>query len=73
MAVHIFIIILFAAVGLLCILAGAFGWKWFMDARNASFVVRLLGVRFARVAYCIMGLLLVVMAVVIARSVGLLH
>ena len=72
MAVHIFIIILFAAVGTLCILAGALGWQWFLTSRNAATLVRLVGIKAARAVYCLLGLMLVAMSLVIASSVGLL-
>ena len=72
MWVHVFIIILVAAVGILCLLAGACGWQWFLASRNAATLVRLLGVKAARAVYCLLGLMLVAMSLVVATSVGLL-
>ncbi len=71
MAVHVFIIVLFFSTGMLCTLAGIFGWKWFIESKNAAAVVKMFGTKAARAVYCAMGLLLIAMSVVIASSVGL--
>lgn len=71
MGVHIFTIILFFVVGFFCVLVGLFGWKWFLQSRNASMMLRLFGPKLVRVVYGVIGLSLIAMSIVISRSVGL--
>ncbi len=63
MASHYFIQCLFAALGLVSLLAALCDWNWFFTARNTQFVVASVGRRRARWFYGFLGLLLVATAV----------
>lgn len=46
--------------GLFCFAGGLFGWAWFLDNRQARFLVRILGPNGVRIFYVVLGLALVV-------------
>jgi len=52
------ILILFGIlIGLFCITASIFNWDWFFHNIKARIVVKILGRKFARIFYFLLGLL----------------
>ncbi|MBQ7553396.1 MAG: immunity 17 family protein [Bacteroidaceae bacterium] len=58
-----FMMCIFALAGIVSSLAAAFNWDWFFTAQNAQYAVKRLGRQKARIAYGLLGLLLIAMAV----------
>ena len=54
---------LFIVAGIISILAALFNWNWFFSAQNAQFIVRNIGIKWARVFYGTLGLILIAAAV----------
>ncbi|WP_288315110.1 immunity 17 family protein [uncultured Mediterranea sp.] len=54
---------IFAAAGIVSLLAALLDWDWFFTARNTQFVVRNVGRRQARLFYGVLGLILIATAV----------
>ena len=59
-----------AAAGLFSIAGAVMNWNWFMLNRRARLFVTLFGRGGARVAYVIIGLVLIGMGVLVALGVG---
>lgn len=59
MGMHYLLQGIFAAVGLLAILAALFNWDWFFDAHNAHYIVSRFGRQKARLVYAVMGSILI--------------
>lgn len=55
--------------GLFAIAGGVFDWEWFMSNRKARAFVTLLGRGGARVFYCILGLAIAVLGLLIAFGI----
>lgn len=53
---------IFAAAGIVSLLAALLDWEWFFTARNAQFVVRNVGRRQARWFYGVLGIILMGMS-----------
>lgn len=53
---------IFAAAGIVSLLAALLDWEWFFTARNAQFIVRNVGRRQARWFYGILGIILMGMS-----------
>lgn len=60
---HYFIQFIFAAAGLVSLLASLCDWDWFFTAQNTRFVVQNVGRPRARLFYGLLGLLLVATAI----------
>jgi hypothetical protein len=56
-------------VGLFAIAGGVFDWEWFMSNRKAWVFVKLLGRNGARIFYCILGLVVAVLGVLITFGI----
>ncbi|MEK7995641.1 MAG: immunity 17 family protein, partial [Planctomycetota bacterium] len=56
-------------VGLFAIAGGLFDWEWFMTNRKAWVFVKLFGRNGARIFYCILGLAVAVLGVLIAFGI----
>lgn len=54
---------IFAAAGIISVLAAVLDWEWFFTARNTQFAVRSVGRRRARLFYGVLGLILMATAV----------
>lgn len=54
---------IFAAAGIVSLLAALLDWEWFFTARNTQFIVQNVGRGQARLFYGVLGLILVGMAV----------
>ena len=54
---------IFAAAGIVSLLAALLDWDWFFTARNTQFIVRNVGRRRARLFYGVLGLILIATAV----------
>lgn len=54
---------IFAAAGIVSLLAALLDWNWFFTARNTQFIVRNVGRRQARLFYGILGVILIATAV----------
>ncbi|MDR0976470.1 MAG: immunity 17 family protein [Prevotellaceae bacterium] len=54
---------IFAAAGLVALLAAVLDWNWFFTARNATFIVNNVGRPRARLFYGVLGLVMMGMAV----------
>ncbi len=54
---------IFAAAGIVSLLAALLDWNWFFTARNTQFIVRNVGRRQARLFYGVLGLILIATAV----------
>ncbi len=54
---------IFAAAGIVSLLAALFNWKWFFTANNTQFAVRSVGRQRARLFYGVLGIILIGMAV----------
>ncbi len=55
--------------GLFAIAGGLFDWEWFMTNRKAWVFVKLLGRNGARIFYCILGFVVVVLGVLITFGI----
>jgi drug/metabolite transporter superfamily protein YnfA len=58
--------LLLVLAGLFAIAGGVFDWEWFMTNRKAWVFVKLFGRNGARIFYCILGLVVAVLGVLIA-------
>ena len=54
---------IFAAAGIVSLLAALLDWNWFFTTRNTQFIVRNVGRRQARLFYGILGVILIATAV----------
>jgi len=54
---------IFAAAGIVSLLAALFNWEWFFTANNTQFAVRSVGRQRARLFYGVLGIILIGMAV----------
>lgn len=54
---------IFAAAGIVSLLAALFNWEWFFTANNTQFAVRSVGRQRARLFYGALGIILIGMAV----------
>ncbi len=54
---------IFAAAGIVSLLAAVFDWEWFFTARNTQFIVSNVGRRQARWFYGVLGGILIGMSV----------
>ena len=54
---------IFAAAGIVSLLAALLDWDWFFTARNTQFIVRNVGRRQARLFYGVLGVILIATAV----------
>lgn len=54
---------IFAAAGIVSLLAALLDWDWFFTTRNTQFIVRNVGRRQARLFYGILGVILIAAAV----------
>lgn len=54
---------IFAAAGIISLLAALLDWDWFFTTRNTQFIVQNVGRKQARLFYGVLGLILVGMAV----------
>lgn len=54
---------IFAAAGIVSLLAALLDWDWFFTTRNTQFIVRNVGRRQARLFYGILGVILIATAV----------
>lgn len=54
---------LFAAAGIVAILASVLNWDWFFNTRNAQQIVRYVGRPKARLVYGLLGVLFIGMAI----------
>lgn len=54
---------IFAAAGIVSLLAALLDWNWFFTAHNTQFIVRNVGRRQARLFYGVLGLILIATAV----------
>jgi hypothetical protein len=61
--------LLLVAAGIFTICGGAFDWDFFMDSRKARFFVSLFGRTGARVFYCVLGLVIIVLGVLITLGI----
>jgi hypothetical protein len=61
--------LLLAQVGLFAIAGGLFGWEWFMSNSKARAFLKLLGRGGARVFYCVLGLVVAVLGVLITFGI----
>ena len=61
--VHLFIQIIFAATGVIALLAAILDWEWFFTTDNTRFIVKYVGRKGARITYGILGMLLIAAAV----------
>lgn len=65
---------IFVVAGLVTLLAACLDWEWFFSARNARFLTGRLGRRGARIAYALLGILLMGMGVcffLLTKEVGI--
>lgn len=67
MGAALFVKIMFVVAGFLAVLAGVFNWDWFFKSRNTAFLVRLMGLKLARLFYVVIGMALLAMAFWIIR------
>lgn len=59
MVARYFVQILFAAAGIIALLAALFNWNWFFTAQNTQMLVRSVGRSKARLFYGILGIILI--------------
>ncbi|MBI9044988.1 MAG: immunity 17 family protein [Anaerolineaceae bacterium] len=55
---------IFIAIGLFSIAGGIFNWEWFINSRKFHLFEKLLGRYGTRIAYIIMGLFLICLALI---------
>ena len=59
----------FIAGGAFSILGGICNWDWFMNARKAKFIVKVLTRNGARIFYCILGLFVLVLGILFTMGI----
>ncbi len=64
-----FILTVFILVGCLIVLAAIFNWDWFYTARNARFITSRFGRKWARIAYGLIGVIVIVQAALLLHSI----
>ncbi len=61
-----FCIIVMALIGVFCICGAVCSWDWFFENSRSRFFIRMFGRTGARIAYGVLGVLIVAMSVVSA-------
>ena len=61
--------LLLVLAGLFAIAGGLFDWEWFMSNRKARAFVKLLGRNGARIFYCVLGLVVAVLGLLLAFGI----
>ena len=64
----IFICVVFFVAGMLSILASVFNWHWFFESANARMLTGKMTRRMARVLYAALGIAIIYMGSVVAKS-----
>ena len=64
----IFICVVFFVAGMLSILASVFNWHWFFESSNARMLTGKMTRRMARVLYAALGIAIIYMGSVVAKS-----
>ncbi len=64
-----FILTVYILVGCIILLGAIFNWDWFYTARNLRFITNRFGRKWARVAYGVVGVIVIVQAALLLHSV----